>query len=303
MQKARKDNIKLRIYGVILFSLTLLTNHAYGIQEIKFWVTPHSSNRSNYEIALLKHLLNSSTEKYGQFELNIRYMDFNYARANRELRIGSQVNVLSNPVNFDSQLGTDRPILIPETIMNGLLGYRELIIKNTNLDKFHGLDSFEKLKVLKPGQLDSWIDNGIYEKNNITLIEARDYDKLFDQLNRQRIDYIPLGAIEAKEILNRYQTSKHDLAISQNAVVYYPYNVYFQVTKSQPLIAERLSYAMKKAQEDGSFNSIFNKYYGSTLKALKEKELNVFILKNPNISNTEITKLNKYLPKAKLISQ
>lgn len=269
------------VYNMIL-ALTLLSGPVLAA-EVKLWVTPYSSIRADYEAQLIQHLLKISEDRYGAFELSISRAEFNYDRALRELSTGNDLNVFANPVSRSLTSSKYQPLLLKEPIMKGLLGYRVLIIREQDEAKMAQVRSISDLNKFSAGQLSYWLDKEIYDANRIKLATAPSLELIFDMLRRERLDYIPLGAGEVDTILNQYQLSDDSFTTSESLAIYYPFPVFLHISKTTPELKDRFEYALKKAKKDGSYNTLFSKFFRKSEEYLQNSSLKLVVLENPQL--------------------
>ena len=60
-----------------------------------------------------------------------------------------------------------------------------------------------------------------------------------------------------------------------------PAAYFFYVNKNNTKLAADISLGLEKALKDGSFERIFNKYFGSAIKEVQQEKRRVFSLTNP----------------------
>jgi len=173
------------------------------------------------------------------------------------------------------------PIRIP--IFKGLNGWRIPLINKNQHKLFATIDSKVKFKQLIPGQYYSWSDVKVLESNNIHVAKTSDYEGLFQMLDRERIDYFPLSALE---IFSELEPRKHlNITIDTSTLIHYPTAYYFYVAKNNNELASDISLGLEKAISDGSFNKLFIKYHGEILNLIKSTNQKTFLLNNPYLSN------------------
>lgn len=169
------------------------------------------------------------------------------------------------------------PVRIP--ILKGLNGWRVPLVNKDRTNLFDSINSMQAFKNLVPGQYYEWSDTKILESNGILIAKGSDFEGLFQMLDKNRIDYFPRSALEVE---NEYQWRKNlHIAIEQSALIHYPTAYYFFVAKENTALHEDISSGLQQAIADKSFDEIFNKYHGSTISAILQRNRKVFSLDNP----------------------
>jgi ABC-type amino acid transport substrate-binding protein len=94
------------------------------------------------------------------------------------------------------------------------------------------------------------------EYNQLRLVKAVGYGKLFKMLAAKRFDYFSRGLYQIQSEVNLYPAL--ELQIEQELMLSYPNEVYFFVNNNNVALAQRLEAGLKAAQADGSFDRLFN---------------------------------------------
>ena len=169
------------------------------------------------------------------------------------------------------------PIRFP--ILKGLNGWRIALVAKDNKDLFLQYTSLEKFKTLTTGQLHSWSDTKIMASNGIKIEKGSDYNGLFTMLENKRFDYFPRSILEIRW---EYEQHKNrNIMIEPHQLIHYPTAYFFFVNKNNTKLAADISFGLEEALKDGSFDLIFNKYFGSAVKAVQQEKRGVFSLNNP----------------------
>lgn len=289
------SNATLKRFKVFPASIFFIASHviavgvaspaiaANTITKAEFWAPGFSRSRATYETMLAKHILESTRSEFGDYTFNTHILDVNFDRGRRIVADGKKVNFFTNPLPVTA-LDMDRELnVIPVPVMRGLLGYRSLIVRKSDLEKFKKMHSFSELQQFRAGQVNYWADASIYKENTLPLALGTSFKSLFYMLSRGRFDYIPLSIGEAKQILKDVTNEFGELAIVPNVVIYYPFPVFFQVSKEHPILVKRLTKGLLQAQKDGSLDNLLNTYFADELQTLSEKNLILFQLANTNL--------------------
>lgn len=198
------------------------------------------------------------------------------ARALTELENKREIDVVWSMTSIERE---DKllPIRIP--IYKGLIGWRLLLIQETNRERFKQIHNLQQLESLTAGQGHDWPDTTILRKNRLKVYGASSYEGLFKMLAIGRIDYFPRSLIE---IWNEYQTHKDEgISICTGIILQYPTAFYYFVNKDNQKLAEDIKKGLEEALMDGSFDALFHKEFDHFLIKSKLSQQSIFVLKNP----------------------
>jgi hypothetical protein len=252
-----------------LFVLMFLSAFSYA-EKVIF----PGFDRDDYSAVLLQHVLKYSQEKNYQVEFY-----------NKELPKNRVLTLISNNAGIDViTAGATKereklllPIRFP--ILKGLNGWRISLVTKENKDLFLKHSTLTEFKLLTPGQLHSWSDTKVIASNDITVEGGSSYDGLFPMLENNRFDYFPRSILEV-----RWEYEKHkdrNIIIEPHQLIHYPTAYFFFVNQKNTKLAADISSGLEKALKDGSFERIFNKYFGSPIKKVQQEKRSVFYLTNP----------------------
>lgn len=209
------------------------------------------NNEDYYFYRLLELVLHKTEGQWGKAELK----QLPYRLEDKRLRSGlvqGKVDVLWSPtsVAFETQM---LPIRV--SLLKDLNNYRLLLIRKHEQPTFSAIKSLDDLRQLKGGMSSQWTDAKIMEYNNLPLVQAVGYGKLFKMLAAKRFDYFSRGLYQVQSEVNFYP--EFELQIEQELMLSYPNEVYFFVSNNNPELAKRLETGLTIAQRDGSFDALF----------------------------------------------
>lgn len=138
-------------------------------------------------------------------------------------------------------------------LLKGLLGYRVLIINKNNKKLFDDIKNIDDLKKLKACQGKHWPDTDILENSDFKLIKNSNYEAMFLQVLTGRCDYFPRGIHEGYAEVQSRKSVYKDLMIYNDIIIYYPFPMYFFVSKENTDLAKRIENGLLKSIENGTF--------------------------------------------------
>ena len=191
---------------------------------------------------------------------------------------GNGIDVVWAPTT--AQLERDYlPVRVP--LDKGVLGWRIFLVNKAEREKFSAVHSMVQLKALSAGQAGEWVDTQILRHNGMTVVESTLYETLFKMLAGHRFDYMPRGIAE---IIGEADNYAHlGLEIEPRLALHYPFCTYFFVARGNEQLAAHLERGLRKAQRDGTFESLFHQYMGREIAAAKLDKRMVFELENPTL--------------------
>lgn len=244
-------------------------------------VYPYQRTGDNYPLELLQLAIsiNNKTPEYLLQESQVR------TTQGRSLLMISQGQGIDVAWSMTSNEREELLTAIKIPIYKGLYGYRLFLIHNTQQSRFPGsmsLEDLQKHRIAIQGV--DWPDIKILQHNQFNVISAKHYSAMFELVSKQRVDYFPRSILEIWEEQKTF--GKGTLAVEENLALSYPTYVYYFVAKNNHSLAQRLRTGLLKAIENGSFDSLFNRYKGVSLKKANLAHRQIFHLDNPNV-NTE----------------
>lgn len=175
-----------------------------------------------------------------------------------------------------------KPIRIP--VFRGLLGYRVLVIRNGEQQRFNSVKSIEDLQKFKAGVGNSWGDKPILESAVLPLVTTAFGPRLFTMLVKKRFDYMAFGIFEGRTHLPRYT---NELSIEENIVLHYPTAFYFYVHPKNVELYKALTKGMNAAIADGSYDELL---FNSKLMRNAVSQINLSTRHLINIPNPHLPK-------------
>jgi ABC-type amino acid transport substrate-binding protein len=228
--------------------------------------------RSRYTQRLLELVLQRA---YLTYRVELNPVRMQQGRAIVRLKSGDGIEVLSTMTSLEREQEM-QPIRIP--IDKGLIGWRLLLINKSQAAKFKSVATLDDLRKLTAGQGADWPDTRIMRANGLNVYGTSNYDSLFNMLESERIDYFPRSVTEIWAELDVYQQR---LTVEPSIVLHYSTAIYFFVRKGNTRLATDIREGLEKMIADGSFEKMFDEYFGDTIRRTRFKDRRVFELNNP----------------------
>ena len=174
-----------------------------------------------------------------------------------------------------------RMVPIRIDILRGIVGFRIFVIRAADQARIARMDEASLRKQLTFGLNSQWADLPIMRANGFTVETSSSYENLFGMLTAGRFDAFPRGLNEAGRELDERKQSYPQLAVEQTKALYFPYPVYFWVSKENAALGQRIERGLKLALDDGSFRKLFETYHAAEIAMLAKEKRQVIRLDNP----------------------
>ena len=246
---------------------------AAGAQFVRFPMRELDvDHRSDYALQLLELALSKSGIDY---RIQAAAFPMNQERQVRELDANRTIDVAPIPMSPEREARL-LPIRIP--INKGVLGWRLGLIRKGDQPQFARIDTLNDLKHVRLAQGQEWPDTQILQANGVEVMTAPRYEGLFKMLEAKRFDYFPRSVME---IWDEEETHAQTLEVEPRVALHYVYDAYFMVNRKNAKLARDIREGLEKAIADGSFDKLFDQYYGERLRKAHLERRTIIELKNP----------------------
>ncbi|GAK49262.1 hypothetical protein U14_00483 [Candidatus Moduliflexus flocculans] len=254
-------------------SASMVIRHPTGQSE--------KDKRYEYMIKLLRLILEHTTEAYGAYELQPNTMPMTPERMIRDV-VDGKLDVIQFPISERANAEL-LPIRIP--MRKGLLGWRILLIRKEDQEKFAQVKTLEDLKQFRAGYGEQWADLPVLQANVGNVVTSNQYDALFVMLAGKRFDYLHRGLHEPWAELEARKEQLPNLQVEETILLHYPLGNYLYVSQNNPQLAKRLEEGFRAAIADGSFEQLFQAEYGEIIHKANIKQRILIEFTNPILPN------------------
>ena len=258
-----------------LLACLLLVWHftAMGVEVVRFPRPEFEGDRRyDYAMQLLQLALSKTATEY---RIQPAEIAMNQERQVLEIEAGRTIDVGPIPSSADREARL-LPIRIP--INKGVLGWRLGLIRKGDEGLIAGVNTLNDLKGVRLAQGQEWPDTQILRANGIDVITAPRYEGLFKMLAGRRFDYFPRSVME---IWDEQAINADTLEVESHLALHYFYDAYFMVNRHNTRLAQDIREGLEKAIADGSFDKLFQQYYGERLRKAHLETRTVIELRNP----------------------
>lgn len=203
----------------------------------------------DYFIELTKLVLDKTQEKYPNSKL-VMVKNDRVTQGRRLLLVDKNyVDLIWTGTNIERER---HYLAVRFPLFRGLLGYRVLLIRKNDSEKFSLIEKPEQLKKLIACQGQHWPDSDILEANGYNVTRVVHFDAMFEMLAKKRCDYFPRaifeGAAEQRAIANEFP----NIILHDGLILHYNFAFYYFVDKKNKKLAHRLNEGLNIALNDGS---------------------------------------------------
>jgi len=259
-----------RLLACLLFAWHLA---ASGVEVVRF-PKPEFEGDRRYDYA--GQVLQLALSKTGtEYRIQTAEFPMNQERQVLEIEAGRTIDVGPIPSSAEREARL-LPIRIP--LNKGLLGWRLGLIRKGDQGLVAGVNTLDDLKALRLAQGQEWPDTQILQANGINVITAPKYEGLFKMLTSKRFDYFPRSVME---IWDEQAINADTLEVEPHLALHYFYDAYFMVNRKNTKLAQDIRDGLEKAIADGSFDKVFQQYFGERLRKAHLETRTVIELRNP----------------------
>jgi hypothetical protein len=264
----------MRMTSRLLACLLLAVQLATSAAEIVRVPIPEFEGDRRYDYAL--QMLRLALSKSGtDYLLQPAAIPMNQERQVLEIEAGRTIDVAPIPSSAEREARL-LPIYIP--LNKGLLGWRLGLIRKGDQGLISGVRTLDDLKRLHLAQGQEWPDTQILRSNGIEVITAPRYEGLFKMLTGKRFDYFPRSVME---IWDEQAINANTLEVESGLALHYFYDAYFMVNRKNTRLAQDIRVGLETAIADGSFDKVFQEYFGERLRKARLESRTVIELHNP----------------------
>ncbi len=258
----------------LLLCLLLAWPAAAHATEVVRFPKPEFEGDHRYDYAM--QLLQLGLSKSGvDYRIELAEFPMNQERQVVEIEAGRTLDVGPIPSSAEREARL-LPVRIP--INKGVLGWRLGLIRKGDERLFAGVNTLVDLQAVRLAQGQEWPDTQILRANGIPVITAPRYEGLFKMLTGKRFDYFPRSVME---IWDEQTLNAATLEVEPHLALHYFYDAYFMVNRKNTKLAQDLRDGLERAVADGSFDRLFQQYYGERLRKAHLDTRTVIELKNP----------------------
>ncbi|MDP9126192.1 MAG: transporter substrate-binding domain-containing protein [Pseudomonadota bacterium] len=258
----------------LLLCLLFAWPAAASATEVVRFPKPEFEGDHRYDYAM--QLLQLGLSKSGaDYRIELAEFPMNQERQVVEIEAGRTLDVGPVPSSAEREARL-LPIRIP--INKGVLGWRLGLIRKGDERLFAGVNTLVDLQAVRLAQGQEWPDTQILRANGIPVITAPKYEGLFKMLAGRRFDYFPRSVME---IWDEQALNAATLEVEPHLALHYFYDAYFMVNRKNTKLAQDIREGLERAIADGSFDRLFQQYYGERLRKAHLESRTVIELKNP----------------------
>lgn len=186
-------------------------------------------------------------------------------------------------------------------LFRGGLGWRGMIIRRQDSNKFSKIKSVKDLTGLIACQGSHWPDADVLEHAGLSVARVGFFDAMLQMVELKRCDYLPLSIFEGQAELAAVEKSFPNLIFYQELIIQYPLFMHFFVKHNNEDLAKRLNLGLQRLYDSGKFER-YMKDHPLTKNAFpltKFEHSRVIKLANPNNTQTSLNDFGLIWPSSK----
>jgi hypothetical protein len=278
-----------RLWRAALWALLLLGSAPLWAETVRFPGGDRSEDRRwDFVLAVLELSL-GKTAAAGSTDTVMRLPAQMQARRISELLADN----LDVAVAIGSKDLQDGPTLfLPIPLQRGMLGWRLLLVNKAVAPRLAQVRTLEQLRPLRLGYPRAFADYGIMEAAGFNIVYAGGYESLFRMLELGRLDWVSRGVGEVFAELDALERrGVSGIVMDPSLALRYKADWFFIVNPRKPELARRIQQGLELAMRDGSYDRLFDGYFGAILAAARLEQRRIIELDNP-----DFPELGKSLP-------
>ena len=168
-------------------------------------------------------------------------------------------------------------------ILKGIIGYRVFFVRKEDAARIAAMNAPQFRTGVRLGLNSQWADYPIMKNSGYEVLTSIGYESLFEMLAAGRFDAFPRGLNEVDSEMKEQLPHYPGLTLEKTKAIYFPFPVYFWVSKQNTPLARRVLQGLKLAERDGSFKALFLRHHAEAIQLLAANGW-----QTTQISNTEL---------------
>jgi hypothetical protein len=225
-----------------------------------------SDTRYQYDWAVLRMAMDKTRASFGPYVIQEAADKMVPSRVEYEMQSpDGRLNLFVRSTSIDLEKRF-LPIRIP--VDRGLLSYRVLLVRATDLPRFAAVRDLDGLRKFSIGQGKGWADVKILRLSRFNVVEGNSYDGLFAMLTAERFDAFSRSIDEALAEYDLQHGTHPEIAIEPTLLLHYPLPRYFFVRRDAQgeQLSKRIESGLEMMVRDGSLANLFFQYKGDQIK-------------------------------------
>lgn len=263
---------------VLIVSALFFSQIVFGLDLVRV-ESPLSDTdkRTLYKNELIRLSLEATKAEFGDYLL---VTDGPVISQQRAIRLIQDGRILNAYITATSDEWEKQSLAIRIPIRKGLSSYRLLLIHKGDESRFANVETLADLKVFRSGSIGTGTVTRVLQQHGFDLQVSLDFDGVFQMLSARRYDFIARGVNEIYGEIGSGNKVFDNLVIEPHLAIYMPIATYLFVSPEYPQLAKRLEIGLKTMRSNGSFDKLFNEYYGESIRAANIAKRHVITIDN-----------------------
>lgn len=272
----------VRVIFCFIFPIFVsLKANAIDVVSVNVGESPNDT-RVVFKNELVRHALEITKDKYGDYEIVENPQRMNIARAFRELQKGENLSLTFAHTRPEFE---EKAFPIRVSLRQGIDSYRLLLVRKGEKARFRSVKTTEDLKAFTVGLSPNWSTYKVMNRREFKIVDAPDYASMFRMLDLKRFDFIPRAINEIYDEIDLYEPVGEGLEIVDGIALYIPAASYMFVSRKQPRIFERLNSGLHAMNVNGDLSVLTEKYYRKSVLRAKLQDRIIISMDDSKLAN------------------
>jgi hypothetical protein len=170
--------------------------------------------------------------------------------------------------------------LVPAPLYLGLFGWRALVVRRGEAERWRGLRRVADLQRLRCFQGQDWPDTGILRDNGVPVLVGQKVAEMYERLARGEGDAFPRGLTEA---WGDVQTFGPGFEVVPELVLHYRSDLCFFVRPDDVALADALTRGLETLRRTQQLQRSLLREHGADLRQARLAQRHVIELANPEL--------------------
>ncbi|MBW8192252.1 transporter substrate-binding domain-containing protein [Neiella marina] len=278
----------VQIFAVFLTIQPLLSMPGFATEEPEQMtivrMTPKQSEADashSYLVELLRIALAETEPEFGPAKIEFMPISLNQGLILHLMDVGDILDVVASAPTHQREIQF-RAARVP--LLMGLLGYRMMLIKPEDQDKFANIESPEELKQLRACQGSFWPDADILEQEGYRVVRADEFATLFELLLDGQCDYFPRAITEGYGELTAHNAAHPDRPVVafDDILLHYVVPFYFFSSHQNYELAARLQLGLERGIAKGTIRQLMEQHQVTRVAFPLERWQQTTVFEVPN---------------------
>jgi hypothetical protein len=243
-----------------------------------------ADTRYYYDTEALRLALELTQAKYGPFRI-VQTPPMTFSRAIASVSADEYPNFFIK-LSYEDRYAELHMRYVRFPVDLGIVGYRVCFTRPDLKAELAKVTRLDELRRYTHGQGHDWADVQILRSNGFTVVEASNYEVLFDMLAKRRFDLFCRGTNELLDEFRSHETLK-DFSYDQSFSLAYPLPRFFFTHEKNSAAANRIQEGLLMAFKEGRLQKLWQANYQKSIDFVRLDKRKIFWINNPLLDKVD----------------